>query len=169
MLERLARGESAALSCFSDSGETIPGFWRQFFPFLVIRASKLISITGPFFRRYPVLFLPERELVNSLHLLHLLLGPAFDGQAAALYPDAAPMLALLSFPNFYNFVERERDPLLHRIPRRCYHYRLSDTRFLPHHIQHLDQKTWSSCCRHLSCFLLVQLYSLVLGPCYCAD
>ena len=124
MLERLAQGESAALGCFSDSVETISGFWRQFFPLLVIRASKLISITGPFFRKYPVLFLPERELENSLHLLHLLRGPAFDGQAAALYPDAAPMLALVSFPNFYNFAERERDPLLHRIPRRYCHYRL---------------------------------------------
>ena len=110
MLERLARGESAALGCLSDSGETISGFWRQIFPLLVIRASKSISITGPFFLRYPVLLLPERDLVKSLHLLHLLRGPAYDGQAAALYPDAAPMLALPSFPNFCNFVARQQHP-----------------------------------------------------------
>ena len=107
----------AALGCASNSVETISGFWRPFFiPFRFIRASTEISITGPILLNNPVLLLSGRVFTRSLQLLHLPLGPTFDGQAAALYPDAAPMLAHFSFPNFVRFAAKRQHPRPQRNP-----------------------------------------------------
>ena len=65
-----------------------------------------ISITGPLFLIIPVLSLSERVFERSLHLLQTPIGRAFDGQAAAIFPDAAPMRVQASFPDFCCFAAR---------------------------------------------------------------
>ena len=65
-------------------------------------------ITGPFFRRIPVLSLSERVLQTALHLLNKLWEPIFDGQDAATDPLAAPIPVPTSFPDFVDFAARRQ-------------------------------------------------------------